>query len=507
MKKTQKNKETIIQQKENNMIKIWLMLGCIFILVAIAIVCAKCFWNKSNDFKQEVIEVVSTKIGTEMKKDQYGNVNVLLLWYGGINHEWGYLTDSIIIASWNPEVWNVSMFSIPRDLYVKYPYGWYGKINGAFYQSFLHVKRDFNLAWEDIVKYFGKMVNMDIPYYAMVDFSSFKEVVDAVGGIDIDVPETLHDTAYPWPNKSYVTFHLDAGQQHLDGETALKYARSRHSTSDFSRSLRQQQIISWIKDKVLSAWLSVDLVQNLYDQYKTYVVTNISLQEMLRSVSYALKLESINSYGLTTNCGVQSHERMVPACLLYTPNRDDFGGASVILPDGADITNISNYKGIQKFFDFIVSNPRFGKEKAKVWIQNGIDKDLLRKKKLLNVKIAGNFAVKLKKYGFTIGEIDNTSTGAESVIQINKAWDFSWTITAIQKIFPIQKIEFTQNALYSWRGEHTLLSWYELIPVDEQPTEDELENSDALTIILRDDYILGNSVFSGLAQKRFSFSL
>ena len=73
MKKTQKNKETIIKQKENNMIKIWLMLGCIFILVAIAIVCAKCFWNKSNDFKQEVIEVVSTKIGTEMKKDQYWN--------------------------------------------------------------------------------------------------------------------------------------------------------------------------------------------------------------------------------------------------------------------------------------------------------------------------------------------------------------------------------------------------------------------------------------------------
>ncbi|MDR0606778.1 MAG: LCP family protein [Candidatus Peribacteria bacterium] len=68
-----------------------------------------------------------------MVKDVYGNVNVLLLGYGGEGHDGGYLTDSIIVASRNPEIGNISMFSIPRDLRVKYPNGKQGRINGLYY--------------------------------------------------------------------------------------------------------------------------------------------------------------------------------------------------------------------------------------------------------------------------------------------------------------------------------------------------------------------------------------
>ncbi|MDR0606777.1 MAG: LCP family protein [Candidatus Peribacteria bacterium] len=135
---------------------------------------------------------------------------------------------------------------------------------------------------------------MQIPYYATVDFTAFKSIIDTIEGIDIIVPETLHDTKYPngqrRPNDGYVTFHLDAGLQHLDGETALKYARSRHSTSDFSRSLRQQIIIMGIKDKLLASGLNLSTVPELYSQYKNYVNTNISLQEMLWSVQFIKQL-------------------------------------------------------------------------------------------------------------------------------------------------------------------------------------------------------------------------
>ncbi|MBQ7073950.1 LCP family protein [bacterium] len=99
-----------------------------------------------------------------------------------------------------------------------------------------------------------------------------------------------------------MTFHIDAGFQHLDGATALKYARSRHSTSDFSRSLRQQKILFGIKDKIVGSGLNLDTVEKLYEQYQTYVKTNVTLQEMLWMVKYVNSLNNINSYGLTTNC-------------------------------------------------------------------------------------------------------------------------------------------------------------------------------------------------------------
>ena len=185
-----------------------------------------------------------------MQKDHYGNVNMLLLGYGGDGHDGGYLTDSIIVASRNPEIGNISMFSIPRDLRVKYPNGGYGRINGVFHN---HMRtKDHGEAASGFAADIGVMLGMPIPYYATIDFSAFKEIVDVIGGIDIVVPETLHDTAYPnEANRGYITFHIDAGLQHLDGDTALKYARSRHSTSDFSRSIRQQLILKGIKDKVL----------------------------------------------------------------------------------------------------------------------------------------------------------------------------------------------------------------------------------------------------------------
>lgn len=503
-----KNVSSNHQQKETKKaLKFWFTLVVLFFGFCLLAFAYKDFFQQ-NTLKENVIEVVSATVWTEMKRDQYGNVNVLLLWYGGENHDGWYLTDSIIIASWNPEIWNVSMFSIPRDLWVKYPRGWFWKINAAFYQVFRNHKYDFSLAWNDIVKYFEDISWIEIPYYAMVDFSSFKEIIDVLWWIDIEVPETLHDTAYPWANHSYVTFHLDAWMQHLDWETALKYARSRHSTSDFSRSLRQQQIISGIKDKILASWLSVDLVQQLYDQYQKYVITNVDLQNMLRSVSFLSKLHSLNSYWFTTVCWTQSHERMQAACFLYTPNRENFGWLSVILPDGATSTNVSNYSQMQWFFKFIVSNPLFWKEKANVGVQNWIDRTFLTKYKLWNTKIAGNLAVKMKKYGFTIGTVENADyTWSESFIQVNTYWNFSWTIAAIQKMIPLQSIVYTRESLIPDWGKHVLMSWYQVLLPSEQPQQEDLNEKDPITIFLWEDYIVGNDVFSWIAQQSFSYVL
>jgi LCP family protein required for cell wall assembly len=92
--------------------------------------------------------------------------------------------------------------------------------------------------------------------YLMADFGTFEKIVDGLGGIDVDVPRTLHDTHYPDPRPgdpyAFRTIHFDPGPQHMKGRRALVYARSRMSTSDFDRAKRQQLILLAIRDKALS---------------------------------------------------------------------------------------------------------------------------------------------------------------------------------------------------------------------------------------------------------------
>ncbi|MDR0651647.1 MAG: LCP family protein [Candidatus Peribacteria bacterium] len=285
-----------------------------------------------------------------------------------------------MVASRNPEQGNISMFSIPRDLYVKSPITQgYGRINTIFTQFMGRNKKDIHASASGTVAEIATMLGMDIPYYATIDFTAFEGIIDAIGGIDIVIPETLHDTAYPnKENRGYITFHIDAGLQHLDGATALKYARSRYSTSDFSRSLRQQLIIMGIKDKLFGSGISLSVAQELYEQYKTYITTNVSLPEMLRTVQYLNTLKDFTSFGFTTNCSFQNYLKMPAACFLYYPDREAFGGASVMLPMGASVNVIQHYQQMQTFTHFILSNPTFIKQKATIEILNGIDKSLAR---------------------------------------------------------------------------------------------------------------------------------
>jgi len=89
----------------------------------------------------------------------------------------------------------------------------------------------------------GGILGKEITHYVLIDFDGFRRLIDAVGGIDIDVPKRLYDASYPTRNWGYTVVDIPAGLQHFDGDKALKYARSRYSTSDFDRSKRQQLIL------------------------------------------------------------------------------------------------------------------------------------------------------------------------------------------------------------------------------------------------------------------------
>ena len=151
------------------------------------------------------------------------------------------------------------MLSLPRDLWVPIPgQNITTKINTAYglgeaqgYQG-----GGAQLAKDTVSSLIGRPVD----YFVRVNFDGFREIIDLIGGIDIDVPATIHDEEYPTADYGVQTFHLDAGMQHFDGATALKYARTRHSSDDYNRARRQQEIIRAVADKVLSAGMISQLL-------------------------------------------------------------------------------------------------------------------------------------------------------------------------------------------------------------------------------------------------------
>jgi LCP family protein required for cell wall assembly len=183
----------------------------------------------------------------------------------------GRLTDTIMLASLNPQNRTVSLFSIPRDLAVNGR-----RINEFYYRYGIDPLRD---QIEEITGLYPEK-------YVVVDLSAFEEIVDAMGGIDVDVPRALHDTMYPAPGFRYQTFSVAAGKQHFDGNKALKYARSRKTTSDFDRAERQQLIIEAVRNKIQN----LDLIENMEDLVGMYssIMDSIDTDvDMFDFVSYA----------------------------------------------------------------------------------------------------------------------------------------------------------------------------------------------------------------------------
>lgn len=161
----------------------------------------------------------------------------------------------------------------------------------------------------------------------LIDFDGFRRLIDAVGGIDIDVPKRLYDAAYPTRNWGYTVVDIPAGLQHFDGDKALKYARSRHSTSDFDRSKRQQLVLSALQEKMLSAKIltSPRKIEGMYSVLSDSVKTNASLPDMIKMAKKAARFDRNNLYGyvLDQTC-FDALKTCHPGGLMYGPNRDLF---------------------------------------------------------------------------------------------------------------------------------------------------------------------------------------
>ena len=243
-------------------------------------------------------------------------INILLLGYGGPGHDGPYLTDSIMLVSIRATSRQAVLISLPRDLWVRIPAlpnngSMVGKLNNAYaigtdHHNYPNVRAQWktdtgggDLAAATI----SQITNQHVDYWIGVDFTAFRDLVNALGGVQLNVPTPLDDPYYPaGETTGYMHIHFNAGPQQLDGERALEYARSRETTSDFDRSRRQQAIMLAVRQKAMS----VDAVPHLFQllsALETNVRTNLRPQEIqqLAELAGQFKDADIRHIGIDTS--------------------------------------------------------------------------------------------------------------------------------------------------------------------------------------------------------------
>jgi polyisoprenyl-teichoic acid--peptidoglycan teichoic acid transferase len=277
--------------------------------------------------------------GKNLQSDEKGMTNILLTGVGGVDHDGPSLTDTIIIAGIDYKNKLVPMLSVPRDLFVETKQTGRSRINEVLFTAINKYGKEEGMnVLKDTI---GKLTGLPIQYYIKIDFSGFEKIVDDLGGVDVVVENDIYDPEYPKDGTiQYETFSIKKGLQHLDGKTALKYARSRHGNSggDFGRAKRQQQLLYAIKDRALSLDIltSPDKIQKLFASVSDSIETNLSLPEIIELAKLAKDMGKESTVPLVINddpteCGG----------LLYTPAREFFGGASVLLPAGGNYDYIN----------------------------------------------------------------------------------------------------------------------------------------------------------------------
>ena len=228
-------------------------------------------------------EPTPTLIPTVEAFDDTNRINILLM---GIDRRPGEpfisRTDSIMIVSLNQEDETISVLSVPRDLYVVIPGRGRDRINTAFVYGASDGNPANGAAMSMRTIEYNLGIHLD--HYILVDFAAVVNGVNALGGIDVNVPFNINDPTYPDMNYGYDPLFIPAGPQHFDGALALKYARTRHADSDFGRAQRQQQVVLAVRDKLLSMGITQLLGQapTLWQQVEQGIRSDLSLEELVQ---------------------------------------------------------------------------------------------------------------------------------------------------------------------------------------------------------------------------------
>ncbi len=368
--------------------------------------------------------------GSKQKVSQLRPLNILLL---GVDKRPKEVdpprTDTMIVLHYDPKNHRLGMLSIPRDMWVQIPNYGEGRINTAYR---IGEMKKYPGGGPVLVKEtVRRFIGYPIDYYVMINFDGFRKLVDLIGGIDIDVPKPINDPKFPNDNYGYAPLYIPAGRIHMDGDLALKYARTRHQDSDFGRARRQQQVIMAIRDKVMEKKMLPSLIARAPQIYKA--LGNSVSTDMPISLMVALA-RSIASQDLTIEQAV-----IDDSC---TKQYRTQGGAWVLLPlrdkvravvdkvmgnappvgAGTPGTTPIGRSSLQ------MKQERLKMEAARIVVLNGT----------LKSGLASNTAKQLKRLGFDVVSIGNADRAdyQHSVLIVYTPKEF--TSEELQKIFHIK---------------------------------------------------------------------
>jgi LCP family protein required for cell wall assembly len=305
---------------------------------------------------------VVTEKKIHLKETQEKKVNILLLGVGGGMHEGPDLTDTIIFASIDPQTKKVILVSLPRDL-------WAPDINAKINAVYTYADEKQKGSGLAVTKaYVSKLLGQQIDYAIKLDFAGFVKAVDEAGGLDINVENSFDDYEYPIANKEsdpcglsedkiaslsgeiasgsasvseafpcrYEHLHFNKGLTKMDGETALKYVRSRHALgkegSDFARSKRQEKVITAFKDKMFSAGTLLNPVKvlNIVNTLQGSIETDIKESEYDDFVKLAQSMKGAQVSSAIIDTGDSSEERT--GLLTNPPISAEYGNQWVLSP-------------------------------------------------------------------------------------------------------------------------------------------------------------------------------
>jgi LCP family protein required for cell wall assembly len=238
-------------------------------------------------------------------------LNILLIGSDQRPSQGTFNTDTLIVVSIDPTTKQVAMFSLPRDSWgIPMPSGPLSRAFGSTYQAKINSfwtavqgrpdlvpgtsrTRGFN----GLKEVLGNLYGLDIKYFVEVNFDGFKQVVDAVGGVTINVQVPVLDESYPSDTGRLARIYIPSGIQHMTGAQALIYARSRHGSDDFDRGYRQQRVLTSLREQADVASL-IPRIPDLLAALKATVRTDIPQSELgkLAGLAGSVDTKNIRSY-------------------------------------------------------------------------------------------------------------------------------------------------------------------------------------------------------------------
>ncbi len=260
--------------------------------------------NLLNKKDQEIADIKTVQQLAELQKESDRDIFAIL--FLGENKK---LTDSIILILINPDLHKTTLVSIPRDLYVN------GRKINEYMEFFGAAKT------EEIIK---EVTGITVDKYVQFNFTAFIDIVDYLDGINVQIDEKITDYNYPTPGGGVKTVIFEPGIEKMSGERALEYARSRKSTSDFDRSLRQQKIILAIKNRLdtVGTLENIDFFLKAFNKIQENLQTDLNF------------LEAIQIYDTYKNNEIYAGNILSNENYLYSSRSTT--GQSILLPKDGD---------------------------------------------------------------------------------------------------------------------------------------------------------------------------